>query len=443
MSQISRPVRAIRRHKLLIAVLAAAGLLAGGAWGVLQPPLITSTAQVLLSLSLSEQAAQAAAGNPNGTLDTYTPTQEVIAKGDPVLSAALPSVRPAMSLTKLRRDIDVGSPAPYVLSISARAKTASDATATANAVAQSYVAYVNPRSNLVGHITARMLASAFVTPGAGLIVALVIKALIGALAGAVLALLVAWLIGRKDRRLRERDDIANSIGIPVLGSVLVGQPTNAAGWTRLLDDYRPRPMDAWQLRTALQQLGMADHVLYSGDSGFSIAVLSFSTDPKALALGPQLAVFAASQRIATELVLGPQQDPNVSAALRTACAASPSASSGRPDLLRVTVSADGSIDRQPDGTLTIAVVVVDPDKPRMPDAMRTTATVIGVSAATATAEQLARVAVVAAADGHEISGILVADPEPTDRTSGRVPRHTQPVRRRQVRPRLVSTEIRR
>ena len=160
-------------------------------------------------------------------------------------------------------------------------------------------------------------------------------------------------------------------------------------------------------------------------------------------LTPQLAVFAASQRIATELVLGPQQDPSVATALRTACAAGPSASSNRPDLLRVTVSADASMDGQPGGTLTIAVIVVDADKPKIPDAIRTTATVLGISAANATAEQLARVAVIAAADGREISGILVADPEPTDRTSGHLPRHSQPVRRRQVRPRLVTTEIRR
>jgi capsular polysaccharide biosynthesis protein len=442
MSQISRPVQTVRRHQRLIGIVAAAGLLAGGAYAVLKPPLITSTAEVLLSEP--GQAAQAAAAAAGSALDLYTPTQEVIAKSDPVLLAALPDVRPAVSLNTLRRNVEVGSPAPYVISISAQAKTASDAAATANAVANSYVAYVTPRSSLVGQITAQMLSPATVATGTGIVMATLIKALLGALLGAVVAAAVVLWISRKDRRLRERDDIANSIGIPVLASVPVGHPADAAGWTRLLDDYRPRPVDAWQLRAALQQLGMADHVLYSGgDGGFSIAVLSFSSDPKALALGPQLAVFAASHRIATELVLGPQQEPNVAAALRTACAAEPSASSKRPDLLRVTVSDHGSIGRQPHGTLTIAVVVVDPDKPKMPDAMHTTATVIGVSASTATAEQLARVAVGAAAEGREVSGILVADPEPTDRTTGRLPRHAQPVRRRQVRPRLVTTEIRR
>ncbi len=38
-----------------------------------------------------------------------------------------------------------------------------------------------------------------------------------------------------------------------------------------------------------------------------------------------------------------------------------------------------------------------------------------------TAEQLARAAVTAAADGREIAGILVADPDPGDNTTGRMP----------------------
>ena len=49
--------------------------------------------------------------------------------------------------------------------------------------------------------------------------------------------------------------------------------------------------------------------------------------------------------------------------------------------------------------------------------MRTTVTVLGVSAGVVTAEQLARVAVSAAGDGRQIAGILVADPDPTDHTT--------------------------
>ena len=74
------------------------------------------------------------------------------------------------------------------------------------------------------------------------------------------------------------------------------------------------------------------------DSGSSLAVLSLSSDRKALALGPQLAVFAASLGIPTALVVGPQQDTNVTATLRAACAAP--ASHERSRNLHVTVSDD-------------------------------------------------------------------------------------------------------
>jgi len=38
--------------------------------------------------------------------------------------------------------------------------------------------------------------------------------------------------------------------------------------------------------------------------------------------------------------------------------------------------------------------------------------------------------VAAAADGREVTGILVADPEQTDKTTGRVPQLMRPPRRR-------------
>ena len=79
----------------------------------------------------------------------------------------------------------------------------------------------------------------------------------------------------------------------------------------------------------------------------------------------------------------------------------------------------------------VVVAVVDSETPRVPDTARPATTILGVSAGVATAEQLARVAVSAAADGREIVGILVADPEPTDKTNGQIPQLAQPIRRRQ------------
>jgi hypothetical protein len=104
---------------------------------------------------------------------------------------------------------------------------------------------------------------------------------------------------------------------------------------------------------------------------------------------------------------------------------------------------DPHVGELPGAALTVVVAVVDGKAPRVADTMRTTATMLGVSASAVTAEQLARVAVSAAVDGREIAGILVADPDPADRTTGRVPQVARPgLRRMPARMTGTMTEIR-
>ena len=275
---------------------------------------------------------------------------------------------------------------------------------------------------------------------------------------------MALAIGRNDRRLRERDEIANSIGIPVLASVPVAHPSAASGWTRLFEDYKPTAVHSWQLRTALQQLGMArpgfGRPAYDGNgsSSYDDARASMSRRRTLLAHGavpllrsselspwgrnwrssPPRRKFRrrlSSARSRTQ----PPRPRFAPRALRRL-----SEASIRHGLLRVTAYDEGRFDIQPDTALVIVVAVVDSRAPKMPDTMRTNATVIGVSAGAATAEQLARAAVAAAADGREIIGILVADPEPTDQTTGRIPHLARPARRRPSnRLRGIVTEIKR
>ena len=136
----------MQRHKLLVGIIIALGILAGGAYAVLNPPMITSTALVLLPQS--GQAAQSgAAVAANGGPDPYTVTQEVIAKSSPVLFGALPNVRPAMSISELRGEVEIGSLTPYIISVSVKGKVAANAAATANAVAKSYIRYIGAASS--------------------------------------------------------------------------------------------------------------------------------------------------------------------------------------------------------------------------------------------------------------------------------------------------------
>jgi capsular polysaccharide biosynthesis protein len=443
---LRRSFNIVRRHKVLVGFIVVLGILIGDGYALLNPPMLTSTALVVLPQSVQNAAQNAAANNGADAATEFMATQAVIAGSNPVLQAALPHALPAMSLQQLRNDIEVSNSTSYVISITAKAKNSADAETTANAVANSYIAYVGAPDSPVGYVPARMLELAVSTTGTGALEALIITGLIGALAGFVIGAIVALAISRKDKRLRGRDEIANSIGIPVLASIPVDHPHDAPGWARLLDSYKPAFVYAWRMRKALQELGPAGGSLGDGDEPekFSVTVLSLSSDPGALALGPQLAVFVASLGVPVALVIGPQQDENATAALRAACVAVAPASASRPGSLRIVVHDGGGIDDLPAAELTVVVCVIDGWTPQIPETMQTSVTVLGISAGAVSAEQLARAAMVAATHGSEVAGILVADPETTDQTTGRIPHLTRPAQHRK--PRRLSgmaTETRR
>jgi capsular polysaccharide biosynthesis protein len=395
---LRRSLLIVWRHKIMVGIAGAIGLAAGVAFTVHSPPQFSSSALVELPPSVHTLA-----------------TQVVIASSDDVLAGAH---QPGMSLQTLRSHIQVKGVTSAIFSISAQGETAAQAKGIANAVAHSYAVYVNSPNRPGGRVAARVLEQAISATRASLPSRLIINGGLGALIGLLVGAIVALAITHRDRRLRQRDDIAGAIGVPVLASFPVAHPSDAAGWTKLLDGYKPGVVHAWGIRKGLQHLGLAD---VRPGSGASLAVLSLSSDPGALALGPQLAVYAASLGIATVLVIGPQQDENVTATLQSACAGQPSAESRRSRRLWVSVGDNGGLGRQPDAALTIVVSVVNPRSPQVVATIPTATTVLGVSAGAVTAEELARVAISAAADGRDIAGILVADPDPADNTTGRIP----------------------
>ncbi len=252
------------------------------------------------------------------------------------------------------------------------------------------------------------------------------KIAVGLLAAGAAAGVAYAIAASRDKRLTEPDEIANAVGAPVLASIPALYPASPAEWRTLLDGYRHAPAQARQLDKALQELGVADR-----PAGGSLAVLTLSADPGALALGPQLAVYAASLGIKTALVIGPGPDTKATAALRAACATVPV---NQPDNLR-TVShraiEDAKRELEAD-ELTILVTVVDADAAPVPETMRaTTSILIGVSAGAATAAELARVAAVS--EDRAVAGVLIANPVTTGRGTGPIPHpagapeHRQPM----------------
>ncbi|HEY0717928.1 MAG TPA: hypothetical protein VGD68_09960 [Streptosporangiaceae bacterium] len=406
--------RIVRRHRVLVGAVAALGLLLGAGYAASHPPLQSSNALIVLPVSSHEIA-----------------TQVVIAQSEPVLSGALASITPPTTITGLRQHVQVKSLTGNLISVTATGGTATQAESAANAVSNSFISYLSSGVSAVGHVQAKLVASASTATGASRLARLAVLAVLGAILGALAGAVTALALGRGDRRLRERDAIADAIGVPVVASVPVGHPSGPGDWTRLLAGYEPGVIHAWSLRRALNQLGLVDLDLSSprDGEGTTVAVISLSADRQAMAVGPQLAVFGASLGVATDLVVGAQADETGTASLRAACGALSAQPATHGGKLRVRASDDQAAGPDP-GTLRVLVSVVDRQQPRVEETARAAVTVLAISPGTATAEQLARVAVSAAADGRNIAGIIVADPDPGDRTTGRLPQPGRPSRPR-------------
>jgi capsular polysaccharide biosynthesis protein len=382
--EVKKSWRAIRRHRLIVAAVALVGLLGGVGYGLLVPPLYTATSLVVLP-------PPPPAADPDKAEGTQSiETQVFIAKSEPVLKSAGQNLSPALS-TKVARDrVKVTAVTDDVIKIDAKGTSAAQSMLLANAVAEVYLVFITTDQVLPGDLGkktgARVLEQATTARGGSVAVHLGIWGLLGALVGAVVGSIGVLAKERGDRRLRLRDEIADAVGLPVLGSVSSYRATDVSDWAYLLEHYSPTAVEAWSLRKTLHHLGLD----VRGGAQLSLTVISFADDDKALPLGPQLAALATSIGIPASIVVDTHQEP------------------------------PGKV------ALDIHLVVVDRDAPHLAGTTRTTNTIIALSAGTVTAEELARLAVAAAADGRNIDGLVVTDPDPSDRTIGRVSQSLRP-----------------
>jgi capsular polysaccharide biosynthesis protein len=258
----------------------------------------------------------------------------------------------------------------------------------------------------------------------GVLRAYALVGVLGAVLATVLVALFLFARARRDKRLRYRDELADAVGSPVVASVHTSVPRNVAGWLSLLADYQPGQVNAWALRQALRELhlrttarapGSEDRPVQRLPHPRSLTVISLADDRRALAVGPQLASYAASAGVPTGLVIGTRHesaDP-----LWAACGSGGSGGELRP-LLRLH---DGVTAEERPDDFTVVLVVVDRRDPVLPDGLdRTGACVLAVAAGAASAEDLARVAVKVDDAGMRIDALVVADPDDLDRTTGRL-----------------------
>lgn len=416
---VKRAWRAIRRHRRIVAGCALVGLAAGATAGVLIQPHYTATSLIVLP--------PPAVAAPDSTTGTHSiETHVLIARSEPVFTSAGQNLDPPLDVDTVRELVEVTAVTDDVLEIQATGTSEERAVTLTNAVAEIYLVFVTTEQNLPADIGnrsgARVLQQASSAHGGNPVVHYGLYGMLGLAAGALLGTVGVLAVKRGDRRLYLRDEFANSVGIPVLASVSSYRARNASDWTNLLERYEPSAVDAWSIRRLLQHLG-ADLSIEDDGSGrsqvASVAVITVSDDEKALALGPQLAAFANSVGIATSLVV------DVGVAAANALLGDPetdlSVVTGSIPALNGNANGNGDDSGATAPALRISMIVVDRSDPHLAEAHSSKRTIVGVSSGSATAEELARIAVLAAAQHREIHGIVVVDPDSHDQTTGRVP----------------------
>lgn len=262
---------------------------------------------------------------------------------------------------------------------------------------------VQQSNSLLGSSTEVLQRATTATTGSKL--RLAIGGGIGLGVGLLLGIILVLSRANRDRRLRQRDEIAGGIGVGVIGSLSSGTYRTAQAWRRLFEGYEPSPTDAWTLQRVLNRLdlGRSDRV--------ELRLLAFAADSPAIAIAPQLAAFAAQRGIPTALV--PGEHPAL-VPLRGACTLY--APSARADQLLSVPGSDTSL--VSDAQLVVVLEALDRAEP----ALASTAglCLLSVSSGFSTADDLARLALAAADASQTIDGVLVVNPEPNDTTMGSV-----------------------
>jgi hypothetical protein len=175
MNQLATELRSSRqvprRYGILIGAAVAAGLLTGGVAATFGPATVSSTALVALPLTSLTQANSVA-----------------IAESNLIMVNALNT---GASLGTLRSDVQVTSPTSGILSVTARAGTAAQAEATANAVAESYIGYSDAFGSPAGHMPAIMLKAATNASGMTRDMRLLVGVLLGVASGLLIGVIAA------------------------------------------------------------------------------------------------------------------------------------------------------------------------------------------------------------------------------------------------------------
>jgi len=464
---LRRGLEALRRRWHVVAGAGAIGMVVGIAYGLVAPATVTSNALVLLSPSPA---------TPTGEPSVDIGTEVEIAMSAGIMGPVGAAQHPVLSFAQMQQHVHASALTSNLLQITGKSSSPAGAKALANGVAAAFVrgttgslaavadALVRERaqvqnqlSDLNREITQASTQSApdvaslvtslqseqqlaqlqldsvesqlaqvnlsestraagalvlqdaetAVSPSAWRVPAFV---LLGIFLGLVIGVATVLVLAARDHRLRRRADVAHAIGAPVLISASSRAARSQAEWIDLLERWEPSISDSWTIRSLLHQLG-------AGREATDVQVVVFDRDARAMSFAPQLAAVCAANGVPTTITMTANSESG--AMLASAC----ESLGGRRLRTKLSSALFLEADNVHLDKFRISVVVVDPDEPTWPAVGKTAKTVVAVSAGFATAEQLGGFAIYALQSGQVIDGVVLVDPDPFDRTAGRVVSH--------------------
>lgn len=251
--------------------------------------------------------------------------------------------------------------------------------------------------------------------------------------GLLIGVVAAFVKGRKDRRLRQRDDIARAAGAPVIASVSSIRPNRSDDLLGVLEHFEPSVSDKASLRRLMDEIGVPRHFVHKGAApsqngssahheGVDVWAFVLEGDDKAVSAAAGFPAFAATLGIPVALVVGSTNRSTQQLAIACAARDPLDPGSSRPNFLTY-ASAPGAAPSGVSLTVTLEVVnpvtldVADIEAP-IPSVDRVSAAILVVSAGFARSDELEVVAIAAEHHGRPLTGIVIADPEPSDKTAG-------------------------
>jgi capsular polysaccharide biosynthesis protein len=302
---------------------------------------------------------------------------------------------------------------------------------------ESQIAQAKLSSNLATGAVSLATASRAVPPSAKRPLEL---AVIGALAGLLVGCVFALGRARFNRRLRTRDEIAVGTGAPVLTAISTKRPHGVSGWSFLLDRWRPTVGESARLSRLLSELAAVEVMNADGDpleprhpsangntpavlrnvrGDLSLTAIVLAGDSDALAVGVKLGAYAAMMGMPTQLSVqaGGSRPSSLDLALERR---------NQAERRRVNLVTDGSNVASGSGSpsLQLSIMILDTDAPLRWDASAFESddelgtSVLIVSSGFATAERIVDAAQIAAEEALYLAGVVVANPDRHDDTSG-------------------------